>query len=152
MVGYRRPFRVASVVKLTCDDGRVFFLVPLEVAVRIATPLRNEIRAGLRDGIRPRAEVLVVVEEWERARAEVAAEVAEQVVGSDGSSLDDPSDSMPTMSTAAAALVIDRSDRHVRQLLRDGVLDGNKSALGWRVDESSVAEYLARRARRERNQ
>lgn len=130
------------------DNGRVFLLVPADVAPRLARPLRDAINEGKRNGIPARADVIAVVEDFERVSAEQVAEVVEQ--GRSAPRFRNvqrsvPARMMTTMSTAAAADQIGCTDRHVRGLLADRQLSGVKDGKAWRVDEQSLASFLSER-------
>jgi excisionase family DNA binding protein len=55
-------------------------------------------------------------------------------------------DASDFLTVAEAALRLDRTEQHVRRLVRGGVLIGRKVGRDWAIEPSSVQRYLAQRA------
>ena len=131
------------------DNGRVYLLVPADVAPRLARPLREAINENRRRGNSTSADVLAVVEDFERVSvASGAAETPEQGNGSNGSAVDGVGRMLLTMSTAEVAAKIDRSPRQVCNLVADGQLEAERVRGDWRVFDESVEQYLDQRGSR----
>ena len=57
----------------------------------------------------------------------------------------------PVMLVRAAAARADCSPDHISRLLRQGILDGARTASGWLVDVQSLDAFLTDRAQRKQN-